>query len=186
VSAMDLIRLSLFALGSVVSLVVSWRALFNIRSHGFFRFVAWEAILGLIALNLPWWFDEPLAIRQLFSWTLLVLTLIVLWPGVAQLQRSRTATDRPDSDLYELERTGQLITTGIYRYVRHPIYSSLLYLAGGAFLKHISWPTAVVLVVAVASLIATAVAEERECVRYFGAEYRTYMKQTRRFIPFIF
>ena len=29
-------------------------------------------------------------------------------------------------------------------------------------------------------------ADEDECIRFFGAEYRDYMKRTKRFVPFVF
>jgi protein-S-isoprenylcysteine O-methyltransferase Ste14 len=35
-------------------------------------------------------------------------------------------------------------------------------------------------------LIATAKADEAECIRFFGAEYQAYMKRTKMFVPFVF
>jgi protein-S-isoprenylcysteine O-methyltransferase Ste14 len=35
-------------------------------------------------------------------------------------------------------------------------------------------------------LIATAKADERECIRFFGVSYQEYMKRTKMFIPYIF
>jgi len=40
--------------------------------------------------------------------------------------------------------------------------------------------------VATTFLIATARADEAECIRFFGDEYQAYMKMTKRFIPFLF
>jgi protein-S-isoprenylcysteine O-methyltransferase Ste14 len=185
-TTLDAIRVLLFVAGSVAIIVVSWRSLFNVRSHGFFRFLAWEAILALIALNLPWWFSRPFSTRQLFSWALLFLCMVPLVLGVARLRRSKTADDRPDPELYALERTSQLVTSGIYRYIRHPIYACLLYLAWGAFLKHVTWISAVLAVFASLALLATALADERECTAYFGSQYRDYIGRTKRFIPFLF
>jgi protein-S-isoprenylcysteine O-methyltransferase Ste14 len=39
-----------------------------------------------------------------------------------------------------IEKTTILVTTGAYRYIRHPLYSSLLFLAWGIFFKAPSWP----------------------------------------------
>jgi len=33
---------------------------------------------------------------------------------------------------------------------------------------------------------AAAKADEAECIRFFGPEYEAYMKQTARFVPFLF
>ena len=41
------------------------------RSHGFYRFFAWEAILGLFLLNVDFWFRDPFAWYQIIAWTLL-------------------------------------------------------------------------------------------------------------------
>jgi protein-S-isoprenylcysteine O-methyltransferase Ste14 len=35
-------------------------------------------------------------------------------------------------------------------------------------------------------LFLTAQADEAECTRFFGPDYKTYMQKTRRFIPFLF
>jgi protein-S-isoprenylcysteine O-methyltransferase Ste14 len=186
VTTIDVIRLSLFVAGSLLSLIVSWRSLFKIRSHGFFRFLAWEAILALIALNLPHWFSRPFSLPQLFSWTLLAGCMIPLVLGVIHLRKGGTADDRPDEELYGLEKTSQLVTSGIYRYIRHPLYASMLLCSWGAFLKQVTWISALLVVFASLTTLATALADERECTEYFGPQYRDYMKRTKRFIPFLF
>ena len=84
------------------------------------------------------------------------------------------------------EKTTALVTVGIYRYIRHPLYSSLLFLAWGIFFKDPSWPGGLLAVVATLFLVATARVEEAENVRFFGEEYKEYMKQTKMFIPFLF
>jgi len=62
----------------------------------------------------------------------------------------------------------------------------LLLLAWGVFWKAPSWSAAALVAVATGCLIATAKTEERENVRFFGAAYAAYMRQTRMFIPFLF
>jgi len=106
--------------------------------------------------------------------------------------RSLTARGKPvahregDPSLLAFEKTSTLVTTGIYHYIRHPLYSSLLILAWGVFFKDPSWLAALLVLAATAALIATAMAEEAECARFFGPAYRDYMKQTRMFVPFLF
>ena len=76
-------------------------------------------------------------------------------------------------------------SSGIFRHVRHPMYSSLLFLAWGAYFKSCSWVALGLVVAATAALVATALAEERECRAYFGPAYRDYEARTKRFIPFV-
>ena len=78
------------------------------------------------------------------------------------------------------------MTSGVFKYIRHPLYCSLLLLAWGAFFKDPSWAGGGLALAATAFLQATAKVEEAENIRYFGAAYRAYMQQTKMFIPFLF
>lgn len=157
------------------------------RSHGFSRFLAWEAILGLVLLNLDAWFRDPFSPAQILSWILLVASAL-LAIHAARLLRTVGKPDsrRTDRSLLELEKTTRLITVGAYRYIRHPAYASLLCLAWGVFFKGVTWPTGSLTVTATLFLVLTAKAEEVENIRFFGSEYRTYMRATKMFIPFLF
>jgi protein-S-isoprenylcysteine O-methyltransferase Ste14 len=88
--------------------------------------------------------------------------------------------------LLAFEKTSSLVTSGIYHYIRHPLYSSLLFLTWGIFFKGLSWPGFLLALAATLFLIATARADEAECIRFFGAPYQAYMKRSKRFVPFLF
>lgn len=182
----DTIRIALFVVATAGIAAVSRRTLLNIRSHGFYRFIAWEAIAALIIWNLPHWFSKPASIRQVLSWIILSASLYVLWEGFSRFRSARRSGSRKDSELYAFERTSELISSGIYHFIRHPLYASLLYLAWGAYLKEISWISTLLAIIATASLMATAKADERECIQYFGDQYKDYMQGTKMFIPFVF
>jgi len=178
----------LFSLGTLILAIVSRASLKQPRSHGFFRFFAWEAILALFLLNVNDWFRDPFAWHQLIAWTLLIASLIPLGLGIHSLKtRGRPNVGREaEPSLLAFEKTTQLVTTGIYRTIRHPLYSSLLLLAWGIFFKAPSLAGGALSVVATVLLIFTAQADERECIQFFGEGYREYMKRTKRFIPFVF
>jgi protein-S-isoprenylcysteine O-methyltransferase Ste14 len=181
------LQVAIFALASAGLIYVSRASLRRPRTHGFWRFWAWEAIVALVVLNAPVWFRTPFAWHQLISWTLLILSLVLLALGLRQLRQARRAEqERQEAGLLEFEKTTELVTTGGYRHIRHPMYSSLLLLAWGVFCKAPSWPGASLVVVATACLLATARAEERENCRFFGPAYAAYMRHTRMFIPFLF
>lgn len=179
------IRLALFIAISAALTAISWRSIFNVRSHGFFRFIAWEAIAALVLWNVPYWFADPFSARQVLSWIVLFSSLIFLWDGVSRLRSAKRSSGRHERELYAFERTSELVTSGTYRYIRHPLYASLLYLAWGAFLKEMTLVPVMLVVVASASLFGSALADERECVGYFGDQYAQYMRRTKRFIPFV-
>ncbi len=177
-----------FALLSLPIVYVSRASLREPRSHGFYRFFAWEAILGLLCLNGTVWFAHPLAWYQVISWTLLCGSCVPLYYGVrALIERGKPAQSRAGAEsLLAFEKTTVLVTTGIYHYIRHPLYASLWYLAWGVFFKHPSGPGIALAVMASLALSATAKADESECIRFFGASYHEYMKRTKRFVPYVF
>ena len=78
-----------------------------------------------------------------------------------------------------------LVKRGAYKYIRHPLYTSLLLLGWGAFFKDPSILSAIFAVAASAFVIATARIEEKENLKRFGDDYAVYMKTTRMFIPFL-
>lgn len=182
-----MIRGMIFGMVSLLLVVISWRSLRHPQSHGFYRFFAWETILALFLINVRFWFHHPFAWNQLIAWSLLLLSLIPLMFGVHALRtRGRPARQREgDSSLLGFERTTQLVTTGIYHYIRHPLYCSLFLLAWGIFFKSPSLPGIVLAVTATLFLVATAEADETECTRFFGIQYKEYMKKTKMFIPYI-
>jgi protein-S-isoprenylcysteine O-methyltransferase Ste14 len=181
-----MLELVLFAAVSAFLLGVSWQSLRVVGSHGFYRFFAWETILALILINSRVWFSDPRSLRQVVSWGLLLVSLVMLGLGLHLLVAGKPTSRRQDETLYAFEKTSVLVTTGIYRHIRHPLYGSLLFLAWGVFLKGIAWYSACLVAAATLLLVATAKADEAECVRYFGSSYEQYMKRTRMFVPRVF
>lgn len=165
---------------------VSRSALREIRSHGFYRFFAWEIILIMFAINIRYWIKEPFSIRQIIAWTLLIISLVLIFQGVKLFrQKGQIDQDREDPSLVGIEKTTEMVTTGVYKYIRHPFYSSLLFLAWGILFKQITWIVFILAITATIFLILTARKEEVENIKYFGEKYREYMKSTKKFIPFV-
>ena len=181
-------KLIAFAILTICLIVISWGSLRVTRSHGFYRFFSWEFILALFLLNVEDWFRDPFSWHQLASWFLLVLCLIPLGFGIRSLAgQGKPVKDREgEPQLLAFEKTTTLVNTGIYHYIRHPLYSSLLFLAWGIFFKAPNWFGALLAIAATLLLFATAKADEAECMRFFGPVYETYMKETKRFVPFLF
>lgn len=178
----------IFIAATFLLIGVSWKSLHHPRSHGFYRFFAWEAILALFVMNAGSWFYRPWAWNQILAWSLLILSLVTLAFGVHSLRTGgKPAPQREgDASLLAFEKTTTLVTTGVYHYIRHPLYSSLLLLTWGIFFKSPSWPAVILAAAATVLLVATAKADEAECRCFFGAPYQQYMKRTKMFIPYIF
>lgn len=156
-----------------------WISLRQKRYHGIFRFISFECIFIMVVFQYPVWFREAFAWYQVISWVLLALSLIVAIFGFHLLYRMGKPAD-------QLEETTQLIDAGLFRYIRHPLYLALVLGGFGVMMKDPDWVAVVLAGINLAALYATARVEEVEMIRKFGEEYKTYMKKTRMFIPFIF
>jgi len=154
--------------------------------HGFYRFFVFDSILILILLNIPFWFTNPFSFLQIISWTLLIISAILVLQSFYLLKKRGGIRGRKnDLSNYKFENTTVLIKDGIYKYIRHPMYSSLLFLCLGAFLKSISLYTTSLTLFAVLFLMLTAKTEEKENIKYFGRFYVEYIKETKMFVPFV-
>jgi len=164
----------------------SKQSLFEPHSHGFTRFFSWEGIIILFVFNYTVWFREPFSAKQIVSWMLLIISLWFLIESVVRLSRARKpGIVRVDEKLFRFEKTTELVTSGIYRYIRHPMYSSLLFLTWGIWFKQPLWYLLPIALLTSWMLWLTARRDEKECQAYFGEKYAEYMKGTKRLIPFI-
>ena len=183
--ALSAVKTGLFVVLSAPIVWVSRKSIRHPGSHGFYRFFAWEAIALLFVMNVEHWFEEFFSPIQILSSILLTIGLIIVLEAVRLLKIIGRPRDTGESDEYHFEQTTQLVTVGAYRWIRHPMYSSLLFLTWGIYLKNPTPLTTAVAVAATALLYATARADEREDIARFGDEYREYMGATKRFIPFV-
>ncbi len=74
--------------------------------------------------------------------------------------------------------------TGIYKYIRHPIYAMLLAETLGFCVALSNWVS--FLLIFVPNLLTVSYriyVEERALLEVFGDRYRSYMKSTKRLIP---
>ena len=95
--------------------------------------------------------------------------------ALAVLGRNRTIFPKPKAD-------STLIQHGIYRWVRHPLYTAVMALSAGWALLWSSWPAGVAAVALVALLYFKALREERWLQAQFPA-YAAYARRVRRFVP---
>ena len=181
------LQLFLLVAGTAALLYVSRGPLSRPGSHGFYRFFAWECMLVLVVVNLPVWHDDPFSARQIVSSLFFVLSIWLPIHAVRLLKAQGKPTEARSDDpaLYGFEKTSSIVSTGAFRYIRHPMYTALMLLAWGAFLKQFTWLTLALVMAATVLLFLTALSDEKECIAHFGDDYREYMRSTRRFIPFV-
>jgi protein-S-isoprenylcysteine O-methyltransferase Ste14 len=108
---------------------------------------------------------------------LLAASLLVFWRGHADLGLNWSPS-------LEIRAHHELVTRGIYRHVRHPMYASLLLWALAQPLLLHNYIVGLVGPVTFAAFYALRVGpEERMMLDTFGDRYREYMQRTGRVLP---
>jgi protein-S-isoprenylcysteine O-methyltransferase Ste14 len=78
----------------------------------------------------------------------------------------------------------ELVTSGPYRLVRHPIYSGILIAAAGTAVA-LSWPWLIAVALAGVYFLYSATVEERYLTQRFPDDYPVYKRSTKMLVPFI-
>ena len=88
---------------------------------------------------------------------------------------------------WEKNYKGKLITGGIFKYIRHPHYTSLLIVGFGlAFFFH-SIAALAIAIIAIPIMIWSIFDEEKLLIKQYGKEYKEFMKKTKwRLLPYVF
>ncbi len=172
-------HLIIFFIATACLVAFSWLvSLREKRYHGIPRFFVFEGILLLGLLQARSWFNEPFALRQTISWVLLIFS-------IAYAILAFNLYFRHAKPNLNFENSTRLVTTGLYKYIRHPMYASLLFLGWGMFSKDINAVTIIIITLVTIAVYITCKVEEKEMIARFGVEYRDYMKKTKMWIPYI-
>ncbi|MBH1941773.1 isoprenylcysteine carboxylmethyltransferase family protein [Mobilitalea sibirica] len=154
---------------------------FAIEMHGipFSMYV----ISWIIGKNLPngvlWGhtlFDSVGYLGMYINYTCAIIALILILNGWYNIYKKYWS---------KKEGEGILVTTGIYRYIRHPQYTGLMLLSFGMLAEWVTIPLLILFPVIIILYVRLAKREERDMVDQFGADYEAYRKRTKMFIPFI-
>jgi protein-S-isoprenylcysteine O-methyltransferase Ste14 len=107
--------------------------------------------------------------------------------GATLVVRSRATLGAAWSFVPKADQVKGLVTTGPYRFVRHPIYLGFTLLATGEAVAFGSWPALVIVLSGVIPTLAwRAHAEEKLLRRTFGDRYTAYRHRTRMIVPYLF
>jgi protein-S-isoprenylcysteine O-methyltransferase Ste14 len=80
-----------------------------------------------------------------------------------------------------------VIQAGVYRWVRHPSYTGGMLMYMGTGLALTNWLSVLIITVAgFAAYVYRVRVEEKALLQQLGAPYQSYMRSTKRFIPFVF
>ncbi len=143
--------------------------------------LVWVAFfLPFIWVATPWFAFADYGLRP----GLLVSGALCLVLGLWLFARSHADLGTNWSITLEVRENHRLVSHGLYRHVRHPMYLSLLVYSLGQALVVPNWIAGPSCGVAMALLFALRLGpEERMMVEAFGSEYEAYRKRTRRLLP---
>jgi protein-S-isoprenylcysteine O-methyltransferase Ste14 len=179
-----------------VATLVFWilRGVIKLRAAGVpvakRRVGALEVVVIVIAsagMLLPWlWLATPALAFADYSThplALIVGTVLLGW-GLWLLHRTNGDLGSNWSASLELKEDHRLVTEGVYRRIRHPMYLSLLLFAAGQTLalpNYVAGPTSLVAMIIL--VVFRLPAEERLMLEAFGEDYEAYQQRSSRLVP---
>jgi protein-S-isoprenylcysteine O-methyltransferase Ste14 len=145
------------------------------------------ALLGLFVIpavyvltGFPAAFDRPFI--PAIAWLGMLPMATALW----LFRRSHADLGRNWSISLEVREHHALVKSGVYRLVRHPMYSSFFLLGVAQILLVANWFAGLAGVVGAGILFVFRVRrEEQMMLESFGDDYRSYMAHTKRIIPWV-
>jgi protein-S-isoprenylcysteine O-methyltransferase Ste14 len=143
--------------------------------------IAWIVFfLPLIWIATPAFAFADYPLRPILLLTGALCLVLGLW----LFHRSHTDLGINWSITLEVREKHQLVTHGVYRWVRHPMYLALLIYSAGQALVLPNWLVGPSYGVAMVLLFALRVRpEERMMLEEFGKDYEAYMATTKRLVP---
>lgn len=148
--------------------------------------VYWLPLLVAVLLLGPGpWFGHGWLREQFVPHSLPVYTigLLLCICGVVLAIWARWRLGRNWSGNVQIKQAHELITSGPYARVRHPIYSGLLLMFSGNALMVGDWRGVIAVLIVLASFWAKLRQEERFLAAHFGPAYADYAARTRMLIP---
>jgi protein-S-isoprenylcysteine O-methyltransferase Ste14 len=144
--------------------------------------LAW---LGSMILPLLWVFSPLFSIAEYpLNPVVFASGVLVAASGLWLFRQSHIELGKNWSISLDLREGHQLVTSGLYRHVRHPMYTSIFLYAPGQALVVPNWIVGPANLVAFFVLFAVRVqSEEQMMVDKFGDQYRSYLAKTKRIIP---
>jgi len=104
--------------------------------------------------------------------------------GFALLQWAQVTLANSWSDTPRMMKEQDLITSGPYRTIRHPIYTAFILILGSTLFISSNWLIGLCWAgMTILETISRVGFEESLMIEYFGEQYRGYMKKTGRLFP---
>jgi len=141
----------------------------------------WGILLQAIAYSLLWqgrfWTRSPGELRIAFSAASFLIAAWLCWTSVNALGRQWRLDAGVNTD-------HQLVRAGAYRFIRHPIYTSMFFLLLGTGLLVTPWPMLLIslILLAIGTQIRARI-EDKLLAECFGASFDQYRREVGAYLP---
>ena len=158
------------------------------RQAAWLRSPLFYLVASALFFGIAWlgWIPLPVSLSPFVRMILLLVGALLYFPGMALVLWGRLALGRNyfvSTGLgAQLFADQQLVTSGPYAFVRHPMYVGLALAAWGALLIYLTWTT-VYFAVFAPMLFLRARREEQALSAEFGEQWREYCKRVPAFLP---
>ncbi len=132
-------------------------------------------VLGLPLLQIP----NATSAMQIVG-----LAFIVVGASISISSRKSLGTNWAHAFEYQVKSKQELVTSGIYKFIRHPIYAGVILGFIGGELVAKSYLVFIVLIL-IPAAYHQAELEEKLLIRHFGEDYKKYMKRSKMLIPYL-
>ncbi|HVM88804.1 MAG TPA: methyltransferase [Puia sp.] len=116
---------------------------------------------------------------SILSCSFIISAVILAGWAIAAMQRSRFRVSPIPA------KNGSLVKSGPYKFIRHPMYASILLAGIGLLLVNFSWQRLLMVIFLLLVLLIKLGWEEKMLTIQFP-EYPIYKSQSKRLIPFLF
>jgi protein-S-isoprenylcysteine O-methyltransferase Ste14 len=162
--------------GEKISSLEEGTLILNLRR--IFGLALWLSTLAYL-INPRWMAWASLPLPAWLRWSgaaLMALCVPLVYWVFSSLGKNVTQT-------VAIRREHSLVTSGPYRWVRHPLYTVAFLNFIGLSLLAADWFIPLALVLGIAVLVKRTGIEEDRLIQRFGEDYRSYMQTTGRFVP---
>ncbi|MCE7991018.1 MAG: isoprenylcysteine carboxylmethyltransferase family protein [Roseivirga sp.] len=117
------------------------------------------------------------------SFGLHILGAVILAISLLLIHSLFRAIGKNITDTVGIKEGHELVQSGPYRYIRHPLYTASIMIFTGYGLLLSNWLIPVLGSLTFALLLVRLPKEEENLINHFGEAYKVYMKMTPRFFP---
>lgn len=144
-----------------------------------YNLIAILGIIPLLYLSLSQAIEFEIPFHQPVGLLLALAGLFFIW-------KAFRAFDMPAFLGLKAEESSVLVKTGMYAYVRHPLYFATILLIAGLCLMFPSKGMLMVLGISYSYLLIGSKLEEEKLKKQFGQAYKDYAKEVKALIPYVY